>query len=117
MADQSDFRPLVKPVRFFKRDGAGDNPAIHLRERHAHGQIAGRKTAGGFPPAVFITAGQDHLQDRAIGPGEGRVIGFRARRGNGEPGQIENDVGLGFHQIGFDYFHAGRVFETANKQG
>ena len=100
-------------------DGAGQDAAVDFRQGDIHGDVAGGQASGPVAPALVVAAGEDGLQDRAIGAVEGCAAARFAGVRQCETGPVQ-DHGRrcgGDHRL--DGFRRDRVLQAGgeNRQG
>ena len=98
-------------------DSAPDNPAVVLRQRHIHRNVAAAQPLGGLCPVLFAVGRQDGLNDRDVPfkkpgwnlrfRGQGRI----ALDMLGKTGRIDNDMAIGLFDQMVDCPHAIRIFQ------
>ncbi len=91
-ADDLGLGPLVEALRALEGDGAGEDPAIDLGERHVHRQIAGREAACALAPGGLAAARKHQLQDRAARLVERRRAALTGA-GDGKAGRVQDHRG------------------------
>ena len=74
-----------------ERHRAGKDPAVHLRQRHVHGDVARREPRRPLGPGGLRGAREDHLEHRrAVGLGRRQRAAGDLRRARGEGRGVED---------------------------
>ncbi len=84
----------VDPGLGLEADGAREDPPVHLRQRHVHGDVARREAGQALAPRLLGAAGEDHLQNGPPGRVERRprmpLLRARLQRRHGEGRRVQH---------------------------